>query len=446
MRVFVRVARCIGLIFLVGLSLVAVASAQRPHFNPADDYAYDLAATEAAVVNVDLTAKGFDCPQPFVTGDTIFLEIFLEKARTTAPSVIATSGERTARQVFEKSAHGRRFLDLSSLGVAAGARVILRGDGVEWKKGPARVFVYRNASLASRRVLVLAPHPDDAEIGAFGVYRHTEADVITVTAGDAGGENFTALFPAKGEHFRVKGWIRTWDSITVPFYGGIVPGRARNLGYYDGTLQALRTNPSQAAAPVLAELNDPAYYRRLNVDPALRDRAFAGSWNGLVADLAWELARVKPTVIVAPHPLLDAHPDHQYVTIALIEALAKWDGPCELYLYTNHNWENEAFPLGDRESMTGLPSWSGPELFFRRIYSHPLTVEDRKLKLVALEDMHDLRAFDLRDGSPPVDEATRRSWKDHDYYRRGPRPNELFFVLSREDAVKLHEAFLKTRR
>jgi hypothetical protein len=67
------------------------------------------------------------------------------------------------------------------------------------------------------------------------------------------------------------------------------------------------------------------------------------------------------------------------------------------------------------------------------------------VKLVALEDMHDLRAFDLRDGTPPVTEDVRASWKNHDYYRRGPRPNELFFVLTREDAFRLRAAFLNAK-
>ena len=39
--------------------------------------------------------------------------------------------------------------------------------------------------LDDERVLVVAPHPDDAEIAAFGFYADTRAMVVTVTAGDA---------------------------------------------------------------------------------------------------------------------------------------------------------------------------------------------------------------------------------------------------------------------
>ncbi len=413
--------------------------AQRPHFDPQRDYAYDLAATDAQTVTVELDATGFAWPA-VAEADTAFLEIALDSSEP-APALQATRGATAVRQVFETGARGRRFLDVSPLLKGEG-RVELAGTGLNWTPGQARLFLYRNTPLAGRRVLVLAPHPDDAEIGAFGLYRDTQADVITVTSGDAGGENFVVLFPEPPEHYRVKGWIRTWDSISVPFYGGVYPGKARNLGYYDATLRRLQAAPSVALPPLLAHLDDPAYYRKLNMDADLRARPFVGTWNALVADILWELERVQPEVIAAPHPLLDNHADHQFTTIALIEALAQWGGKAELYLFTNHALENEAWPLGDRDAMSGLPPTSRGELFFRRIYSHPVTPGTQKLKLVALEDMHDLRAFDLRDGNPAASDAERESWKTLDYYRRGPRPNELFFVLDREDAFRLREAFL----
>jgi LmbE family N-acetylglucosaminyl deacetylase len=267
---------------------------------------------------------------------------------------------------------------------------------------------------------------------------------VTVTAGDAGGENFRALFPDPATQYRIKGWIRTWDSITVPFYGGVYPGRARNLGYYDATLRQLQAHPTTPVPPVFAKLDNPAYYRRLNVDPALRDRPFGGTWESLVGDLLWELERVRPTVVVATHPVIDAHPDHQFMTLALIEALARWDGTCELYLDpAEHVREDETYPFGDRDAMAGLPPWSGGDLFFSRLYSHPLTPEEQRLKLIALEAMHDLRDFDLRDGrTPRRDPAAEAEARRYDYYRRAPRPTELFLVVTRADAFRMHDALL----
>ncbi len=433
----------LGLLSLA-LLLVTTVVAQRPHFDPQHDYAYDLAKTDATTATVELDGTGFAWPTGLAAGDTAFLEITLTGTTGATPRMTAGRGGVSLHQVLEENSKGRRFLDVSPLLKAEGARVALAGEGAKWQTGPARLFLYRNAPLSGRRVLVLAPHPDDAEIAAFGIYRRTQADVITVTSGDAGGENFKVLFTEPAEHYRVKGWIRTWDSISVPFYGGVYPGKARNLGFYDATLRKLQAEPSVALPPLMAKLDDPAYYRRFNVDAALRDRPFKGSWDGLVTDLLWELERVRPEVIVAPHPMLDNHPDHQFATIALIDALARWSGKCELLLYTNHALENEAWPLGDRDAMSGLPPSSRSELFFQRIYSHPVSPEEQKLKLVALEGMHDLRFFDLHDGTP-VSAADRESWKTYDYYRRGPRPNELFFVVTKDDAIRLRAAFLAPR-
>ena len=76
----------------------------------------------------------------------------------------------------------------------------------------------------------------------------------------------------------------------------------------------------------------------------------------------------------------------------------------------------------------------------------PLGDEDRDLKLVALEAMHDLRPFDPRDGSvAPRSRKERRRAREYDYFRRGPRPNEIFFVVPLDRAQSLHDAFLSSR-
>jgi LmbE family N-acetylglucosaminyl deacetylase len=403
---------------------------------------------------VTLEERGFEWPSD-ATGDTALLEIHLVESRALAPEIALRRAEVSTVQAFEDGAAGRRFLDVSPfLRSAATGPVSMIGEGARWRTGGARLFTFHNPvaqEIEKLRVLVVAPHPDDAEIGSFGVYSRAVADVVTVTSGDAGAQGFGALFTEPGEHYRVKGWIRTWDSITVPFFGGVVPGSARNLGYYDATLGRLYGVRPRAITPLLAALEHPGWYRELNVDPELKARPFTATWPSLVADLAAELARVNPRVVVAPHPLLDRHRDHQFAALALLEALESWPGDCELWLYTNHAIENEAWPLGPRAAMTGLPPWAGGDLFFSRIYSHPLDDAQQKRKLVALEAMHDLRAFDLRDGEEELvggraerESAAREREEEqrYDYFRRAPRPNELFFVLTRDEAARLRASFV----
>jgi len=430
------------------VAALAVSAAPDPilePFDPRSHYGYRLDASDAARHAVMVTAHGFDWPSR-VDGDTSFLEIEVRRASGREPGIRVRRGAVELHQVFERGARGRRFVDLSPLLAARGdaGAVALASEGVEWEQGPATLFVFRNPPIDELRVLVVAPHPDDAEIAAFGLYSRADADVVTVTAGDAGGKGFAALFPEEGEHYRVKGWIRTLDSITVPSFGGVEPGRARNLGFYDATLAWLWKVRPDPVEPPLATLETPGWYRELNVDPVLREREFASNWPALVDDLAAELARVEPRVVVAPHPLLDRHLDHRFTALALLEALETWQGECELWLYTNHAIENEAWPLGPRSAMAGLPPWRDGKLFFSRLYSHPLDAGEQKRKLVALEAMHDLRPFDPRDGSAPTRPRNeRRRASRYDYFRRAPRPNELFFVTTRADAARLREAFLE---
>ena len=88
--------------------------------------------------------------------------------------------------------------------------------------------------------------------------------------------------------------------------------------------------------------------------------------------------------------------------------------------------------------MTGLPAWRGEGLHLKRLYSHLLTDEDQRMKLVALEAMHDLRPFDLRDGNDvetvPV---------IYDYFRRAARPNEIFFVTNLDGARAIYNEFFE---
>lgn len=425
--------------------LTVGAEARSSSFDPQTDYAYNLNATDAEIFEVELRSDGFDWPKHRVDGESVFLELTVKANGKTKPEIVAKAGGISCRQVFEDNARGKRFVDISTLTKSVQKEpVSLTGHDLTWIPGKIKLYAYRNPSLTKQRVLILAPHPDDAEIAAFGAYRQTGADIITITSGDAGGRNFEELYEDPAEHYRIKGWIRTWDSINVPFYGGVLPGTARNLGFYDARLKAMQADPEKSVAPLSAKLNAPGFYRSFNIDPELRDRPFKANWKSLVSDLAWELNRVRPTVIVAPHPMLDSHSDHQFTTVALIEALASYDQECELYLYTNHGIEDEAFPLGDREARTGLPAWTGGNLFFSRIYVHPLTDDDQRRKTIALEAMHDLRDFNIHtDTTPPTAEELSRR-QHYSYFRRAPRPNELFFVVTRQDAFQLREAFLKS--
>ena len=211
-----------------------------------------------------------------------------------------------------------------------------------------------------------------------------------------------------------------------------------------------------------------AYGRRyLNLSPLARAGVEAGSQITLAGrGLRWQSGRVPlfafdnsaltaaRVLVVAPHPFLDAHWDHQFTTVALIEALERVPelGPA-LLLYTNHPITREIYPFGPRDGMASLLPWFGEELELESLYSHPLSEEQQRRKLIALEAMHDLRRFELGRRTTwgrhfkQLIAATGRSLTpgkppDYSYFRRAGRPNEIFFVLSVEAARAMKERFL----
>jgi LmbE family N-acetylglucosaminyl deacetylase len=414
-------------------------------FNRQSDYDYFVPLLQdAELYPVLLNNTGFFWPALSQAADTVMLEFVVSATQGINPAIEISYGSASFLQYFEEGGAGKRYLDLTPLlqtGISAGDFVKMAAIGASWSSLKGTLATFDNNIDLSSKTLVIAPHPDDAEIAAFGFYQATQADVVTITAGDAGGSNFEYLWPDPGEQYRTKGWIRTLDSLTVPFLGGLGPEQVRNLGYYDSTVQHLwQQRPSRVPAP-LANLEAPGFFRKLNFDSELRHRPFVSNWPSLVNDLFSELERVEPEIVIAPHPYLDRHADHKFASIALFEALNRWDRETTVLLYTNHAVGNEAYPLGPRDGMTGLPAWDEDNLFITGIYSHLLDTEIQRRKLLAAEAMHDLRPFDPRDGS-----EIKTIDPDYDYFRRGPRPNELFLVTNLSGTRVIRTEFLHSIR
>jgi len=419
----------LAIVLLLSACATTVTHNELESFDRHGDYNYFLSfLQEASLHSVSVNESGFAWPTDDQAGDTVLLEFHLRESLGEDPAIRISYESNSFIQYFEEGGEGIRYLDLSPLieaDIAVGERVRFSSEGALWKVGDATLAVLNNDINLNNKTLVIAPHPDDAEIAAYGIYQATQADVVTITAGDAGGSNFAAIWPDSGEQYRAKGRIRTLDSLTVPLLAGLQVDQIRNLGYYDSTLRQLyEQRPSSIPVP-LAELESPGYFREFNFDEELRNREFISSWPSLVNDLYAELEKVEPEIVVAPHPFLDRHDDHQYAAIALFEALHRWDREVKVLLYTNHAEGNEAFPLGPKDGMMGLPPWNEDNLYITSVYSHPLDIETQRQKLIALESMHDLRPFDPRDGSSVVSVNPL-----FDYFRRGPRPNEIFLVTN----------------
>ena len=186
-------------------------------------------------------------------------------------------------------------------------------------------------------------------------------------------------------------------------------------------------------------------YRRANISQLLPNESRTATWNHLVEDLAKVLNRVNPSIIVMAHPALDNHPDHQFATVALTEALERWSGRATFLLYTNHASQN-LYPFGPPDTFVPLPPWSGSEIAVQSVYAHPLSPELQRRKLFALESMHDLRLSPAEQASCGIPDLKRRDDYPRtpavDYFRRAPRPEELFFVFDRGGVNAAIKTFL----
>ncbi len=384
----------------------------------------------------------------------VFLEI--EVAATRAghlldPYIEVHAEGSSYRQYFERGARGTRYLNLSPTfqqSHAASGPVRLRGRHIRWsKRGLLLVFDPRTGGGGD--ALILAPHPDDSELAAFGLYCSRSSWVVTITAGERSPTDLSAIVPRCDEPDRWLARLRVWDSLTIPQLGGVPRERCLNLVFPDARLKQMHDNPgatfqlgggASRSREILRAHNPLSQFQQGN--PRL-------SWSDLVSDLQRTLDTARPAVLACPHPLIDPHYDHVYTSIALAEALrAAAHRPDLILLYAVHANEAPLYPFGGAESIVSLPPWSDADWIADSIYSHPLSEEIRRAKFFAVEAAHDLRSYaDSRprrigqlaatvrreilsflSGMPPL---------PTDFLRRAPRPNEIFFEVSVDGFLEL---------
>lgn len=354
------------------------------------------------------------------------------------------------RQYFQAGESGPRWLNLSHIrgSLVAGARVQLRAEGLSLGTGRTALRLFASRPDLSAPVLVLAPHPDDAEIAAFALYAATESTVVTVTAGNAGSPTYEAVFGERqdAEQYRFKGRVRVIDSVTIPWQGDVPPERALNLGYFDARLATMYEQPAAVVPEMYGPNTDIGVYRQYNVSSLVPREPRQSTWNNLVDDIEALLRDVNPGVIAAPHPQLDDHRDHQFTTVALVEAMSRWNEDVTLLLYTNHADRNR-YPYGPAGTLVSLPAVPAP-VELDRVFSLAVSPDVQRDKLFALESMHDLRysptrQYQLALGDQRAVEAEKQGpGPDITYLRRGPRSNELFFVYDQDTIEPVIDTFL----
>ncbi|MBF0467940.1 MAG: PIG-L family deacetylase [Desulfamplus sp.] len=323
-----------------------------------------------------------------------------------------------------------------------GIEIVLNGKRISFKDQQIQLILFKNKDIATSKILIIAPHPDDAEIAAFGIYSSNKNSyIVTVTAGDAGTYQYDELYSNRKNHFLKKGKIRTWNSIAVPLLSGIPPEQVLNLGFFDGTLKTMfKSNPSSVKA-LYTGITNIDIFREQNISSLVNLLEGGSNWNGLVKNLELLIKKIEPDIIVAPYPALDKHPDHKFSSIALFEAIKKTGTRSgSLYLYTNHFVLNEYYPYGKAGGVISPPPFFSRDIiYFNSLYSHHLSADRQKDKILSLEAMNDLRpdtTWRFSEDSIKMAVASIRRdimGQNVSYYRRAVRDNELFFVVDIND-------------
>jgi LmbE family N-acetylglucosaminyl deacetylase len=281
--------------------------------------------------------------------------------------------------------------------------------------------------------MVIAPHADDAELAAFGLYSQAdESWIVTLTAGEIEAEHYQQMGMGGVDAARIKGRLRAWDSITVPRWAGVPESRCVQLGYFCLQLPAMQAAPDQPVTSREADLADTRLFRQFNTIPLPGDVDGAPTWNNLIADLRALLLHARPQVLVMPHATIDPHPDHICSQAAVLEALQGLEWQPQVVLgYANHLHDNDRWPMGNAYSGVALPPVFDASQALEP-YSIELNTEQQRDKAMALGMMHDLQP------PAPLKRRVRRWLQKVLAGRRWPAEGENEFFRK---AVRRHELF-----
>lgn len=447
-----RLGLLVGLIALLGLGLFVqwwlpllllpllwVAHeawfADHLFYSPGEDYQYQF-PPECLVHPVELVegAVRFKSPLQLTGDETLVLALRLKSrwlGRFFDPAVVLNGDDC---QVFERGVAGLRYLNLTGLGESlAAGQLRLRGRYCRLA-GEGQLWVVPGNDLRQKRVMVIAPHADDAELAAYGLYSQAqEAWVVTLTAGEIEAEHYQQMGLANAEAARLKGRLRAWDSIAVPRWAGVPESHCVQLGYFCLQLPAMQAAPDQPVASREADLADTRLFRQFNAMTLPGDQEGTPTWNNLLADLRALLLTARPQVLVMPHPVLDPHPDHICAQAAVLEALQGLEWQPETVLgYANHLHDNDRWPMGDSGAGVALP----PHLENGEVwapYSLTLDLPTQRDKAMALGMMHDLQP------PAPFKRRVRRllqrwlagrrpsPYGENEFFRKAVRRHELFW-------------------
>ncbi len=404
-----------------------------------NDYNYHLHAADSLTVNIQ---EGLlKLPTEIDENQAVFLKVRVKPTfvgKFFEPSIAVSSGQEVLTQHFEHGAEGIRYFNLSSFAQAGKREVFLRGKRITIEEDSAVLFYFKQLKLENSKILVVSPHPGNSEMAAYGLYsKYPDSTfVVTVVAGEGGAYKYDEWYADSIAHFKRKGEIRTWNSITLPLLGGVSADHALNFCFFDNTLSEMYRNKEKVVPSTTLGNTNMAPFRKYNLS-FLKDSLMGQSdWHSLVVNFKMVLQKVKPDVIVTPHPLLELKSDQQLSTIALMQAVKDLNiTEGHFFFYFNQYFLNEFVPYGKSGGMVSLPPLFVRKIYLDGLHSERLNENRQAEKALAIEAISDLRPdTEWRFWKPTFSHflhITRVALVGYDntYYKRSVRSNELFFVL-----------------
>jgi LmbE family N-acetylglucosaminyl deacetylase len=417
------------------------------------DYKYNFEL--AATIKIDFNRRkySFVWPKLDIAYDTVLLKLKVKNkaalVKISLPYLNLKIADKNicSKQYLERNNYGIRYFNLTDFAKQAspGDEIKLSSNKLLWDSANIELLVFNNKIDVQSKLLVIAPHPDDAELAAFGLYSKFDTHIVTITAGEGGRIDYCQAYsddPKIQRQFKAK--IRILDSISVPLFGGVTPQKALNLCYFNGKLAEMYQNPDRAVKSELTGISDVRQFRKFNVSTLMPSSNGAATWENLVNDLSTVLKKIAPDIIVLPHPLLDRHQDHCFSSLAVFETMRnlKMDNG-KFFFYVTHSNFSSKYPYGPRHSPITLPPNFVDNELECSVYSHSLSWQEQIEKIFALDAMHDIAPI------PGISESvvTKLKYKLFykskyiepwlKYYRRAIRSNELFLVMpfSKVDAL-----------
>ena len=413
------------------------------YYQPVENYSWKMPSELSSKAIVK--GNRLQLSQPAQQGQTVLLKVRVSRKLSGIiydPYVEIIASGKVHKQYFERSCSAERYINLSPAvealsGEGSEIQIVARRCDID--RQCAELITFNNPDLANKRVMVIAPHADDAEIAAFGLYRNTDSMVVTLTAGEAEPETFSHYFEEqKSEDQKqvalLKGRVRAWDSVAIPKWAGVKEDRVVHLGYFCKHLERMHNSPEQPFESEFAGVSDTRLFRQFNSIKLASDQHGVASWNYLVEDLRELVESFKPDYIVTPHLTVDPHKDHHYSTVAVKQAL-ELAGRSEtrLLYYANHLRDTDMHPFGPARTLCSLPPVVGEPVELKGVFSFSLSDADQRDKILAVEMNHDLRRpirfkkWLRKRLQKKLIGRYQPDYGEDEFLRKAIRVNELFF-------------------